>query len=621
MKINIFNIGLSVLLLCCIGGARAQGVKTTNKQTFNTERFLPAMAEPAPVPFSKLLPGPVTDYEMMRARSRVANVRMEYVMEIEQLDEKGFEFEETKGRCGSTYKPWLMIRNIKTQKGIALSLAYSGNWRMEVKPQDGNTLVRIATVPESLKPFRQVGDLSIPGALVSEFQGDWDDGAQPIVRFIREKLLRPMDGDWPWVMYNSWYDSNEKISQEGLIANAGIAAALGCELFVIDAGWYGDGDGKWSLMLGNWEVNKQRLPDGIEPVADRVRQLGMKFGMWVEIENAHPDSPVGKAHPDWFLHVGDKPASTRSLLDFSKPEVLAWAKEKIHTLMKKYQLDFIKMDFNGDLQINSHHFDGQPESALSRHLAGLVSLWEYMREKYPDLIIENCASGSLRQDILTAAFTDTHWVSDNVGNHSNLAQNFGATYLYPPEMNIHWTCYPADSESMDVRACFVVNMLGQLGLSGKIVEWDSSAQQHAREIIALYKQLRPIIRNSYVYHLTAQTDQMHSGNVVVPDPARGNRLTFWINDSRSIVAVQYADPSTDKSIVFAFQGGDEKLKGNLKLCGLAAEKSYRVEFLQGSQTSYTATGLELMRSLPVDFKSKGTSVIVLLAPVDETEFQ
>jgi alpha-galactosidase len=553
-----------------------------------------ARPEPAPMasatrlPFEKVLLGPVTDYEVLQADSRWGQ---EYILSVSRLSDEGFKIEGKNGRSCALDKPWLLIRNIRTQRGLAVSLAYSGNWRIEVLPHGDNTLLRAATLPESLKPYEMINGLPIPGALVAEFTGHWDNGAQPMTRFIRTKLLRKLGDDEPLIQYNTWYDRKQELDEDHLIETARLAAELGCELFVIDAGWYGR-NANWSKAVGDWRVNLDRLPGGIGPIAEEVRRLGMKFGMWVEIESANFDSPVGKDHPDWYLRDGSELVSKRACLDFGNPEALAWARTEIDRIVTANRLDYIKMDFNTHLKVDSEKYAPQSDP-LWHHYRGLAQLWDHIRARYPDLIVENCSSGSLRHDVSTAAHTDTHWVSDRIKNEDNLAMNFGATYLFPPESCNHWTCFPESSEIMDIQSCFTINMLGHMGLSGPIVSWDRETRHQAAECIALYKRIRSLIRNADVYHLTGQVDH---------------------KSPKTVQAVQYLDRRTDCSIVFAFHAGDPAMTTILELHGLKRHAAYRVHMPATFGLDRLAKGQELMDGLRVDFPHRGASAVIRIAP-------
>ncbi len=563
---------------------------------------LHAAAPPEPVaravelPFEQILPGPITDYEAMRAGSKQG---LEYLIEILDLTAEGLLLEGKKGRGNTDYKSWLILRNKKNGKGIAVSLAYSGNWRMTVKPDGEMVRLKLATLPEGLKPFKQVAGLSLPGAVAVEFQGDWDDGAQPIVRFIRSKLLRDLGKDWPLVQFNTWYDRKEQVDEAHLIASARAAKALGCELFVIDAGWMGRDNQGFSQAIGDWNVNRQRLPNGLEPVIREVHRLGMKFGVWVEIECVNAQSEVAKAHPEWMLKDGDKLASRRMALDFGNPEALAWAKAEIDRVVTGFDLDYIKMDFNSNLMVDSEKYKDGEADPLCQHYRGLLELWEYMRTKYPELIVENCSSGSQRADLMTAAVTDTHWISDQVKRADNLAMNFGMTYLFPPESCLHWTIHPQPSakhtEVVDEQSCFTVSMLGEMGVSGPIVSWDEKTRKIAEETIKAYKEIRPILKNAEVYHLTRQVNHAQ--------PA-------------SLQVAEYLDKAADRGVIFAFNAGDPELGGTVKVRGLKPEREYRVTCLIGAMPEREARGSELAEGLELKFTGLGESAVLLVEPAD-----
>jgi alpha-galactosidase len=568
-----------------------------------------SLALPVQLPFEKTLPGPVTDYEIMTVSTEGFR---EYLLQTSRLPAEGFRFVQQNGRsCGGGIKPWLAIRNVKTGQGIVVSLGYCGNWVLEVKPRGDETVLYAATSPASLKPFTTIGGLPIPGALVAEFCGDWDNGAQPITRFIRQKLRRDMGPDWPPVQYNTWYGLYEHISKESVLAAAKAAAEVGCELFVIDAGWYGGSvpDEDWIRALGDWHVNERKFPGGLEPIAAEIHRLGMKFGLWIEIERAAPRTAPAKEHPAWFLREGDKPfvKDGSYMLDFSKPEVVSWAKSEMDRLMAAYKLDYIKMDFNMHVTIDSERFAGG-EDLLYRHYRGLADLWEYLRTKYPNLIVENCSSGSLRQDLMSAAMTDTHWVSDHVAPSMCLAMNYGATYLFPPEICNHWTILPewrrgrvsaadraAMKNALDLESFFTVNMMGHMGLSGLIQQWDAQTRKLAAERIALYKQIRPLLRVADVYHLTPQA------NCFSPHTAE---------------AALYVDSKTDRAILFAFQGNDPRLDITLPLRGLRPERRYRLVLPEAFGPTQTLLGRDAVdKGLQLRFPRRGASAIVQIEPL------
>ncbi|MFC1735755.1 glycoside hydrolase family 36 protein [Candidatus Hydrogenedentota bacterium] len=576
--------------LCLCIFAYLHGISSAAAKEESAAPVMAQLAVAVALPFEKILPGVVTDYEILTASG---DKKKEYLLEIRRLPMTGFRFVQDKGRSGVMLKPWLSIRNTHTQWGITVLLAYSGNWIMEIQRRRGQTVLRVDTSPSGLKPFAEFGGMPVPGALTSEFTGHWDNGAQPIVRFIRSKLLRGLGPGFPPVQFNTWYGSRDKFTEKELLDAARAAAGLGCELFTVDAGWYGVGE-KWKRSLGNWDVNPRPLPNGLEPISDEVRRLGMKFGLWIEIECAAPDSPVLKQHPGWILKDGGKQASARTALDLGNPEVLAWAKSVIDRLVTTYGLDYIKMDFNTNLAVDGEQHTSETDP-LYRHYRGLVELWKHMRASYPNLIVENCSSGSKRQDAMTAALTDTHWISDNVNNAANLAMNFGATYLFPPEICSHWTAFPGGKEGpLDLEASFSVSMLGHMGLSGKITEWPAETLKVARERIAFYKSIRGRLRGSDVFHLTPQSNLQAPG---------------------SMQAVLYGRPETGEAILFAFQGGDPSMEHAIALRGLKSDSSYLLRMPPGYGKDRTMSGKELVEyGFRLRFPRTGASAVILIDP-------
>ncbi|HBO44869.1 MAG TPA: hypothetical protein DD670_13260 [Planctomycetaceae bacterium] len=600
-------INLIGLLLVGIAPYKSDCSSALSTPVDDSRKSSPTLAAAVPLPFEKVLPGPVTDYEIVTASGDFAR---EYLLRTFRLPAEGFRYVQKLGRSSNGIKPWLLVRNVETGEGVAVSLAYSGNWILAVEPRGENTVLRAATSPASLAPFDTIGGLPIPGALVAEFSGDWDHGAQPIVRYIRKHLLRDMGEDWPPVQYNTWYADYDRLSQKAILAQAKAAAEMGCELFTIDAGWYGGTvpEAGWVGALGDWTVNHEKLPDGLEPIAAEVRRLGMKCGLWIEIERVSPNSPVGREHPDWFLRDGEKPFERRGsyTLDFGNPQVVAWAKSQIDRLVADYKLDYLKMDFNTNLQLDSERFAGV-EDVLYRHYRGLAELWRHLRAEHPDLIVENCSSGSLRHDVMTAAMTDTHWVSDNVNPNMCLAMNHGATYLFPPETCSHWTIVPpwglkkyasrdadhaAIESSFDPTTQFTVNMMGHLGLSGRIQDWDALTRKIAAERIALYKQIRPIMRKADVYHLTAQAN---------PDAPK------------MMQAALYVDPETNRAVLFAYQANDPRLEATVRLKGLRPDRRYRVRGPENLELPESSAGHELIENgLKLRFPNRGASAVILL---------
>jgi len=552
------------------------------------------LAVPHPLPFETTLPGPITDYEVIYSESPA---REEYILQTKQLTAEGLKLRCAKGRSCADYKPWVVLRHHQTQKGTAVFMAWPGNWRITVhSTRDGNTRLHAITLPDKLPLITTLNKLPIPGVLVSNFTGNLDDATQPITRFIRTNLLRNLGDDWPWVEYNTWCDRFDHLNPERVIKTARMAAELGCELYTVDAGWYGGNmKGNWKETLGDWRLNKHKFPNGMKPVSDEVRKLGMKFGMWIEIECASNNSPIIKQHPDWHFSTKGRKVSWRGVIDMGNPEVLAWAKSQLDHMITTYQLDFLKIDFNSDIVVIPGP-DEKGRDPLWAYYQGLIDLLTHIRTTYPNLIVENCSGGSRRQDVAMAAMTDLHWISDSVKAHDNLAMNYAVTWFFPPEISKHWTCnapgtpdFPKPTPAMDLQTQFTVNMLGMFGFSAPIDAWHDELLFHAADRTALYKQIRSILRKAEVFHLTKQVNN---------------------KDPQSIQAAQYLDTERQQSLLFVFQGNDPKLEATFKLHGIDPHLIYRVTMPPAFGKDYSVRGDKLAQGFRVNFPARATSAII-----------
>jgi alpha-galactosidase len=351
-------------------------------------------------------------------------------------------------------------------------------------------------------------------------------------------------------------------------------------VFVQDAGWYNQVD--WSKELGDYQADPKAFPHGLEELANYVRSKGMKFGLWVEIENAGIQSRLFHEHPGWCLSYNGKPLifSDRCQLDFSNPDVRAWVTATVDRLVQQYGLSWIKIDYNIDIGDRfDPHRDEELGGVLYQHIVDYYRWLDEIRAKHPDLTIENCASGGLRFDTGILAHVYTNWLSDNVDPIASLALGYGCSVQFSPEVCNHWMVGDTDKGAVDVSKpegwwsfLFRVPMNGQFGFSSRIFEWSPALQQNARSNIALYKNVREIIAGADVYHLTPQP------KLIQP--------TGWM-------VLQYVNDDGKMSVVTAYRLRDDRGEQVFRLRGLDAERSYEVT--RDGRGVGNVTGADLMK--------------------------
>jgi alpha-galactosidase len=341
-----------------------------------------------------------------------------------------------------------------------------------------------------------------------------------------------------------------------LIDLAERAAAAGVERYVLDDGWFGarrhDRSG-----LGDWVVSPDVWPQGLHPLVDRVRKLGMQFGLWFEPEMVNPDSDVARAHPEWIMAArAEWPVESRHqhVLNLGIPEAYEHVKGQILAVLGEYDIGYVKWDHNRDLIEAGTQTDGGRPGVHAQTRA-VYRLLDEIRAAHPRLEIESCSSGGARVDLEVLARTDRVWVSDNIDPHDRQAMLRWTTQLVPPEyLGSHIASGRSHTtgrrHDLGFRAATAI--FGHLG-----VEWDLAAAS-ADELaelsawIAFFKEQRDLLLGGDLVRMDGYDDRTLVHGVVAPDRSRAV-FALVAMDS------QYPDPG-----------------GQLRFRGLDPDRLYRV---------------------------------------------
>ena len=238
-----------------------------------------------------------------------------------------------------------------------------------------------------------------------------------IVPAVWQNRLRP-------VLYNSWEGCMFDFNQRRLLDLADRAKELGCELFVLDDGWFGErNDDK--AGLGDYNVNTKKLPSGMEGLAEKIRAKGMDFGLWFEPESVNPDSDLYRAHPDWALTDSFQPVLGRHqlLLDLTKAEVRDYIVENVGEILDRAGITYVKWDMNRHsiaLGTKAHDF-----------ILGLYEVLQRIFEPRPNILLESCSSGGTRFDLGMLCYSPQIWCSDDTDPIERLTIQGNLSYLYP----------------------------------------------------------------------------------------------------------------------------------------------------------------------------------------------
>ncbi len=346
------------------------------------------------------------------------------------------------------------------------------------------------------------------------------------------------------------------------------AAKAGCEYYVIDAGWYAALHEDWSQTIGAWEPSPERWPHGLPAVLDRIRQLGMIPGLWIEPEVAGLHSQLARQPDSWFLvrHGKRVLKNARYLLDFRNPAVTAYLDLVIARLVRDYGVGYLKMDYNVDsLQGTDRNADSPGQGLLEHNRAHLAWL-EQILKRYPALVIENCGSGGGRMDYAMLSRLQLQSATDQEDYLRLPAIITGASAAVLPEQLACWS-YPLATAGAD-QASFnmVTAMLCRIHQSGRLDEIVGDAAAQVRNGIRIYKDvIRTHIPQAVPFYPLGMPDVTNRRDPI----ALGMRapgwsvIAVWRLDGEDVVEISVHGPNArivyPDNLGIELLGGDEKL--------------------------------------------------------------
>ncbi len=449
--------------------------------------------------------------------------------------------ESRRGSTSAQANPWFAV----TAAGATTEdagpvwfgeLGWSGSWRITVEEVESHA-VRITGGYNPFDfsyPLSPGESLETPRFYAGYTSGGEGEASRILHRFQQEEILPHAHRNRP-VLYNSWEATGFDVNEQNQVALAERAAKLGVERFVIDDGWFGERKDDHA-GLGDWYVNPHKFPHGLKPMIDRVHQLGMDFGIWVEPEMVNPDSDLYRKHPDWAMHFPGRPRTemrNQLMLNLARPDVRAYVFGFLDKLVSENDIAFLKWDYN---RIWSEPgWESVPLADQQRiyvkYIENLYSILAELRKKHPKLEIESCSSGGGRVDLGILRYTDEVWTSDNTDALDRLSIQGGFTHGYTPGIMMAWvTDVPnfLDRRVTSLQFRFDVAMTGSLGIGADLSKFSDAEMQLAAAKVAFYKQVRTAVQQGELYRLTPALD------------APGH----WVSE--------YVAPDRSSAVVFAF---------------------------------------------------------------------
>ncbi len=359
-----------------------------------------------------------------------------------------------RGASSHEHNPFLALRRATTDEShgeaYGFSLVYSGNFlaEAEVEPY-GTTRVRLGIEPSTFSwRLDQGAAFTTPEAIVAYSDtglGGLSDGFHDL---FRERLARGYWRDRPRpILINNWEATYFDFDADRLVEIATTARDLGAELFVLDDGWFGARDDD-TTSLGDWFVDRRKLPDGIEGVARRITDLGMGFGLWIEPEMVSERSRLFEAHPDWAIGIPRRQRTEsrhQLVLDMARPEVVDHLTRVLTEVLGSAPIAYVKWDMNRNITepySSSLPPDRQGEF-FHRYILGVYELYRRLTTRFPEILFESCAGGGGRFDPGLLAFAPQAWTSDGTDAVERLRIQWGTSLAYPlSSMAAHVSAVP-----------------------------------------------------------------------------------------------------------------------------------------------------------------------------------
>ncbi len=442
--------------------------------------------------------------------------------------------ESRRGRTSHDRFPGLLVKTGDIWTG--LHLGWSGNHLLAIDTlDDGRRLVHAGELFEPGEIRLETGKSYESPKVYLSAASSADDLSQRFRSFVSERLIR-----WPSararpVTLNTWEGNYFDHKLDALKAQADAAAAIGIERFVLDDGWFGKRDDD-SSSLGDWIVDTRKYPDGLTPLIDHVRSLGMEFGLWFEPEMVNPDSELYRAHPDWVLQVAGRPlllSRKQLVLDLTRREVSEYLFDRVSAVLGENDIAYVKWDMNRDL---THAGDRGGQAATSRQTRAVYALMDRLGRAHPNVEFESCASGGGRADYGVLERTARLWTSDGTDALERLEIQRGASMFFPPEiLGAHISASPNHQtgrrHSLSFRA--VVALAYHLGVELDPRTLSKAESRELGQWITLHKRLRPLLHGRGRSFHAAPLDGRHVWGVTSPD-----RIVLFVAQAAHMMAEQ-----------------------------------------------------------------------------------
>jgi alpha-galactosidase len=439
-----------------------------------------------------------------------------------------------KGGGGRSSHEWLPFFNLQDgDGGVIVAIGWTGQWVAEFAHGENGLVEMRAGMEKTRLRLHPGEEIRLPGIFLLFWEGDRLDGHNLLRRYMRAHHSPSVEGEpvqGP-ISAPHWGSRPTTHHLDRIATYA--AEGLDFEYYWIDAQWFGQPDetSDWQKQAGDWQINTAHHPEGLRPISDAANRAGMKFLLWVEPERAVCGTPITLEHPEWFL--GEHTPGANLLVDFSQPEARRWVIETVAGIIEENGVACYRQDFNMDPLPYWRAADEPDRQGMHeiRHIEGLYAFWDELLERFPNLLIDNCASGGRRLDYEMASRSIPLWRSDfqcEAESHDPIGsqvQGMGLAHWLPLS-GTGTNTHPGDTYS--VRSALAAGITFQVTELFKGDIGSDYPFDWLRRMLAEHRRFRPLCHGDYypLANTTPSTDHWAAYQFHRPDLGQGCVVAF-----------------------------------------------------------------------------------------------
>ncbi|MCR5345369.1 MAG: alpha-galactosidase [Lachnospiraceae bacterium] len=447
------------------------------------------------------------------------------------------------------------------------NLIYSGNHYESVEDTSYHKVRLLTGInPQGFEFVLGKGDVfESPEAVMSYSNKGFTALSHNMHEFVEQNIVR---GEWKnaWrpLLINSWEAAYFKFNEKSLLSLAKAAAKVGIELFVLDDGWFGKRDDDTS-SLGDWYVNKKKLPYGLEGLIHKINGLGMKFGIWVEPEMVNVNSDLYRAHPEYALEIKGQEHSegrTQRILDLTNPEVCDYVIDSMSKIFSIEGITYVKWDMNRIFSdAFSPYLGAEHEGEVfHRYVMGFYHIMEVLTKKFPHILFEGCSAGGNRFDLGILCYFPQIWASDDTDALYRVRAMTNYSYGYPMRtLSAHVSTVP-NHQTLRITPLstrYNVASFGPFGYEMNLCDLSKDELETVKAQVAQYKKWREVYFNGDFYR--GRCGNFHEWTVVSKDKKRAIGLVMQELNIANNPNLIYNVKGLKKDATYKFYNIEEKI--------------------------------------------------------------